>query len=126
MGAIEYGALLQTRRAYADLHQKDVAAAIGMSRPNYSTLERGGIACPGADTVNAIAAILPLSVPEQLRALGYHLPVETVAPEAQAHWDALRGIVESLPAPRQRSAVLMLRVAAATFLQVDGQGEGRD
>ena len=69
------GELIKARRKAAGLTQAELARLVpGLGRSGLSAIENGATKTVAPDVANELVKVLPLSMPELLRAMGFNLP----------------------------------------------------
>lgn len=69
------GPLIQSRRKQAQLTQAELARLVpGLTRSGVNAIEQGATRSISPDIANELVKVLPLSMPEILRAMGFSLP----------------------------------------------------
>lgn len=72
---MSFGALIKARRQAAGLTQEQLARLVpGIGRAGINAIEQGYTKSLSPDVANELVKVLPLSMPELLRAMGFNLP----------------------------------------------------
>lgn len=98
------GTLIAARRKAGGLSQIDVARMIpGLTRTALSSIENGATKTISAELANELVKILPVTMAELVRAMGYDLP----GPRGTSVPERMLNDLENAP-DEVRSAVLLL------------------
>lgn len=98
------GPLIAARRKAAGLSQTDLARMIpGLTRSALNSIENGATKTISAEVANELVKILPVTMAELVRALGYDLP----GPRGTSLPERTLSDLESAP-PEVRAAVQLL------------------
>lgn len=75
MAEISLGKLIASRRQQVQLTQVDVARMVpGLTRSALNSIENGATKTVSADVANELVRVLPLTMAELVKAMGYALP----------------------------------------------------
>jgi transcriptional regulator with XRE-family HTH domain len=94
------GALIRRQRELAEIPMRQVAAAVGISNPYLSQIERG-LRAPSEAVLNAIAESLETTADALYREAGYLPPPEEEQPEESDLLTAIAGADELTGAQRR-------------------------
>jgi len=97
------GALIRKQRELAEIPMRQVAAAVGISNPYLSQIERG-LRAPSEAVLNAIAASLETTADALYREAGYVPPPEEQEAEESDLLTAIAGAEELTAAQRRALA----------------------
>lgn len=117
------GALIRSRRQMArpPISQGLLGDLVGLDQRSISNIENGEVENVRADVANRMVAVLPVTMPELIRAMGYNLP-------ERVNWlpSDLQGILETAEGEERAAILLTLRGAQTTRAERQGLAPKQD